>query len=68
MLMLMYYFVQANGFEVTRDQLPSLKVSVVERVGTIPSNPAELVSFSDMRVLHNVTDGRPCGLTPQDGY
>ncbi|KAF3937797.1 Tyrosinase [Dactylella cylindrospora] len=57
-----------NGVDIPREQIRSLKVSVVECSATLPSNPGEFTQYGEPRVIDIVTEGRPGGKAADDGY
>jgi len=60
--------IQANGNEVTRDEVPSLTIGVYSETVHLPADSKEPPYFED-RVLHyDVTDGRRNGLNQGETF
>ena len=59
---------QANGEEVPRENVPSLKIGVYSETVRLPSDISGAPTFEDRVLQYGVTNGRPNGLNDGEAW
>jgi hypothetical protein len=59
---------QADGNEVPRENVPSLKVGVFSEEVYMPDDITQRPTFSDRQMHYEITAGRPNGINPGESF